>query len=62
MVKDKSEIKVKVFEFSELMYCTLVAKISEHHIKLSAKEKKFKIEYDRIVSINSQIKISGFRL
>jgi len=49
-------VKAKVFEFSEYMYSTLVAKISEHHVKLTAKEKKFKIEYDRIVSTQQQQK------
>jgi len=49
--KDKKDVKAKVFEFSEYMYSTLVAKISEHHVKLTAKEKNFKIEYDRIVNI-----------
>lgn len=59
MEKDKSDIRAKVFELSEFVYSTLVAKISEHHVKLNAKEKKFKIEYDRIVSVFKDKIISG---
>lgn len=47
--KEKKKVKKRIYELSQMTYETLIAKISEHSIKLNPSEKKFKMEYDRIV-------------
>ncbi|KAL4500526.1 hypothetical protein ABPG72_002950 [Tetrahymena utriculariae] len=48
--KEKRRVRVEIFKVTQTTYEMLVAKIREHHIKLSPSEKKFKIEYDKIIS------------
>ncbi|KAL4468647.1 hypothetical protein ABPG74_005150 [Tetrahymena malaccensis] len=48
--KEKRRVRVEIFKVTQTTFEMLVAKISEHHIKLSPSEKKFKIEYDKITS------------